>query len=292
MKTKTVNSFLQISFTIAGLMLLAGSSFAQQKSEEKTNAKKTITIHVTKDVDGHTTVIDTTIVTTEDFDADAFLQEKGVLKEVPEDGRNVERRIIIRHPGEQEFNWSDKDGNLPDTINFNADKLIILDDKFDKSVPPPHHRGMQFRYKYDNPQAFPPMRGPQFEDMMEDMLKTFGLEDVMPFGEMKQVVVKKKNHGKKVIITFEDREGGSSEKSQGNKNEEKIIIYRNGEQGMAPQNEEHIIIEGQNGEKTVITKNVETNGTQKTITVKADVDKSAPVNQEKQVIIIKEEKSK
>jgi hypothetical protein len=292
MKTKTVNSFLLISFTIAGFILLSASSFAQQKSEDQPNAKKTITIHVTKDVDGHTTVIDTTIVTTGDFDADAFLQEKGVLKEVPEDGRNVERRIIIRHPGEKEFSWSDKGGNVPDTINFNGDKLIILDDNFDKSVPPPHHRGMQFRHNYNNPPTFPPMQGPQFEDMMEDMLKTFGLEDVMPFGEMKQVVVKKKNHGKKVIITFEDREGGSSEKSQGNKKEEKVIIYRNGEQGMAPQNEEHYIIEGQNGEKTVITKNVETKGTQKIITVKADVDDSIPVKQEKHIIIIQEDKSK
>jgi len=290
MRTKVSNSFFLISSAIAGFLLLSGSSFAQEKSDDQTSAKKTITIHVTKDIDGHTTVIDTTIVTNGDFDADAFLQEKGVLKEVPEDGHNVERRIIIRHPGEKEFSWNDKDGNLPDTIVFD-DRDMVFSDKFDRPFPSPHE-GMKFHYNFSTPEDFPPMHGPQFEDMMENMMKTLGLEDVMPFGEMKQVVVKKKNHGKKVIITFEDRDGKSSDKSKGNKKEEKVIIYRNGEQGMAPQNEEHIIIEGQPGEKTVITKSVDTNGTQKTITVKADTDNSAPVKQEKHVIIIQEDKSK
>jgi hypothetical protein len=290
MRTKISTSFLSILFTIAEFLLLTGSSFAQEKSEDQTNSKKTITIHVTKDVDGHTTVIDTTIVTNDDFDADAFLQEKGVLKDVPEDSHNVERRIIIRHPGEKEFSWNDKDGNLPDTIVFD-DRDMVFSDKFDRPFPSPHD-GTKFHYNFRMPEDFQPIQGPQFEDMMENMLKTFGIEDVMPFGEMKQVVVKRKNHGKKVIITFEDRKGESPEKSHSNKKQEKVIIYRNSDQGMAPQNEEHIIIEGQPGEKTVITKNVENNGTQKTITVKADVDKSAPVKQEKHVIIIQEDKSK
>jgi hypothetical protein len=292
MKTKIPYHFFLLSSAFVGFLLLPSAGFAQQKSGEKAKEKKTITIHVTQEENGKVTKIDTTIVTDGDFDADAYIRKEGVLIDTSEAGKKVEKHIIIRHPRSHEFSWSDSDGKMPDTIVYKGDRVIVFSDKFDMPVHPPLHEGMPLEYNFRMHEDFPPMRGPQFEDMMEGMLRTFGLEDVMPFGEMKQVVVKKKNHGKKVIITFEDREGGNSEKGHSNKKEEKVIIYRNGDQGMAPQNEEHIIIEGQPGEKTVITRNVDTNGTQKIITVKADVDNSAPVNQEKHVIIIQEDKSK
>jgi hypothetical protein len=292
MKTKITYRFFLLSSAFVGFLLLSSAGYAQQKSGEKAKEKKTITIHVTQEENGKVTVIDTTVVTDGDFDADAYIRKEGVLIDTSEAGNKVEKHIIIRHPHSHEYSWSDSDSKMPDTIVINGDRVIVLNDRFDMDAPPPLYEGMPLEYNFRMPEDFPPMQGPQFEDMMEGMLKTFGLEDVIPFGEMKQVVVKKKNHGKKVIITFEDREGASSEKSHGNKKEEKGIIYRNSDQGMAPQNEEHIIIEGQPGEKTVITKNVEPNGTQKTITVKADVDKSAPDKQEKHVIIIQEEKSK
>ena len=115
-----------------------------------------------------------------------------------------------------------------------------------------------------------------------------GLEDMMPFGDLDNIVVKKKNKGKKVIITFQDRDESKPEHKSSDKKEEKVIIYKNSEQGMAPQNEEHYVIQGENGEKIIINKNVVTNGNEKTVTVKADVDNSAPVKQEKKIIIIKE----
>lgn len=193
---KTNAAFLPIAFTIAGFLLIPVSSFAQQKSDNQENCKKTITIHVTKEVDGNTIVIDTTIVTGGDFDADAFLQEKGVGENTPEAGRNVEKHIIIRHPGSQEFNWNDSDGNLPDTIIINDDKSLLFDDKFDMPFPP--HSGMPF--DFDMHHAFPRFDSKQVEAILEGIALSIGLENVAPFGEMKQVVVKKKRNGKKVII--------------------------------------------------------------------------------------------
>jgi len=292
MKTKITNSFFLLSILIAGFVFLSGSSVAQQKPDKPVKAKKTITIHVTREVDGNKIVIDTTVVTDGDFDADAFLAKKGVLKDGPEDSGNVERRIIIRHHGEprvKEFSWSDKDLNLPDTIKFD-DRDMVFSDKFDRPFPSPHE-GMPFRHEFRIPEDFSPMPGPQFEDRMEEMLHSFGLENVMPFGEMKQVVVKKKRNGKKVIITFEDRKGENPERSHGKHNHEKVIIYNNGEQGLVPQNDEHVIVNSQ-GENMIINKHVVTNGNQKTITVTTDIDKSEPVNQERKVIIIKEDDRK
>jgi hypothetical protein len=294
MKTKL--NFRHFPFAVAftGLILLSASSFAQQKTEEQASTnKKTFTIHITKEVDGNTVVIDTTVVTDGDFDADAFLEEKGVLDDMPANSKHIEKDVIICHPGGgHEFSRNNSDDNLPDTVFINNDTIIVFSDKFDMSTPPPHP-GMSYNYNFGMPADFPLIQGPQIEEMFEGLANSFGLENVMPFGEMKKMVVKKKRNGKKVIITFEERDKETVEQEHGNKkNQEKVIIYKNGGQSSVPQNEERIIIDGQTGEKIIINKKVETNGDEKTITVKADVDKSAPVVKEKKVIIIKEQKTK
>ncbi len=127
------------------------------------------------------------------------------------------------------------------------------------------------------PEDFPPVQGPRFEDMLEDMLRAQGLDDFTPFGDMKQMVVKKKRHGKKVIITFGDSDETHMERRQGGEHEKRIMIYKNGEQGMAPSKEERVIVRRNPGEKVIINE---------------DVDKSAPVNKEKKIIIIREDENK
>jgi hypothetical protein len=303
MNTKSIPALSLFSFAAAILLLLPVNSLAQQKKEEQVNAKKTITIHVTKEVDGNTVVIDTTVVTDGDFDADAFLEEKGVMNDSPEEGKNVEKhiiirqsgsqdfvwneldgnsegngknvekRIIIRHPGSQDFTWNESEGKIPDTIKIGDDQLFVFNDDFKMHAPPLPHKGMH-HYKFNSPEAFHSMRGPQFEDMMQGMIRTLGLENVMPFGEMKQVVVKKKRNGKKLIITFEDRSKEDIEKDR-KKKEENIIIYNNTEQGSLPQNEEHIIIRKAPGEKVIMNE---------------DVEKTAPVKKEIKVTVIEEDK--
>ncbi len=293
MLTKTTSRLILLSFALAGFILLSGSSFAQQKSDEQAKGKKTITIHVTKEVDGNVVVIDTTVVTDGDFDADAFLAEKGIDSNIPENKRRVEKNVIIRHPGTKEFEWTESDGNLPDTIRLDNSEMFVYNDDFDIDIDvpsPPDMEDLPFHhYKFNNHAEMPYFNEHQMEIMIEGMARSFGLEDVMPFGEMKQMVVKKKRNGKKVIITFEDRDETDMERKQ--ENEERVIILKD-DDGNGSQVEKHIIIKGKPGEKVIIKegKNAETNEVE--VTVDVDTDKAAPAKTEKKVIIIKEEKKK
>lgn len=291
MKTKITGPHLLVSSALAGFMLLAGSSMAQQKPAAAPDAKKTITIHVVKEVDGKKIVIDTTMVTSSDFDADSFLHEKGITDEVPAAGEKRDEHIIIRQKGDTDLAWENPEDKMPDTIKFDGDRIIVLRDTKGNKMHDRRHE-MPFPDDFNFQHEFPPMHPRQYSAMMDEMLQSFGLEDVAPFGEMKQVVVKKKRNGKKVIITFEDREGRKERKGEGNKKEERVIIYNNGEQGMIPGNEERVIIEGNPGEKTVITKHVVTDGNQKRIIVKANVDDAAPAGDQKKVIVIEEKEVK
>ena len=286
---KTRNILFLISFTITGFLLFSGNSYAQHKTDDNSKSMKTITIHVTKEDNGNTVVIDTTVVTDGEFNADAFLEEKGVLNDIPESGDNIEKNIIISRPRHQEMSWNNSDQEEPDTIFRNNDTIILFSDKFDMAVPNSHHQGSSDHFDFEMPDDFSPVQSPHFEDMMEGMLRSFGLENVMPFGEMKQVVVKKKRNGKKVIITFEDRKGYSEEHEHGNKKEHKVIILKDGEQGMAPQNEERVIINGQPSENIVIHKNVKKTKNGDQVIINEEVDKPAPSKKETKVIIIKED---
>jgi hypothetical protein len=273
MKSGSTHKIMLLSIIITGFVFLSGSSFAQQKPDEPSDGKKTITIHITKVEDGQTIVIDTTVVTDSDFDADAFLQEKGVMEDEPGNDKNIEKQIIIRHPGKEDMEWTESDGNSPDTIIIHTHRDYAFNDNFNFDAPhAPHHADMPFEfYTYTDPGEFSHMDGKQLEDRLQDLARSFGLDDVMPFGEMKQIVVKKKRNGKKVIITFENKD----KTTVGNKNkqEEKVIILKDSNTGMAPVHEKRIVVQTDPGEETTIEKN-------------------APAKQEKKVIIIKEEKTK
>ena len=292
MKTRFTYRYFLLSVSLSGFILFAGSSFAQQKPDGQAPGKKTITIHVTQNTDGKTIVTDTTVVTDGNFDADAFLKEKGVTDTIPADGKPIEKRIIIQNPGSKEITWTESEGNSPDSLVFKGDRVIVLSDNFDRPVPPPHHPGMPSYFYFNSPDGMPQMQGPQFEHMMQGMVRTLGLENVMPFGEMKQIVVKKKRNGKKVIITFEDRDEKSSNNKSDNKNEEKVIIYQNGDQGMAPQKMEGVKVEGQPGETIIIHRNVTKTQNGDQVIINADVEQASPVKEGQKVIIIKEEKIK
>jgi hypothetical protein len=280
---------------VVGLLILPATGFAQQKADDQPQGKKTITIHVTKEVDGNIMVIDTTVVTDGEFDADAFLERKGILKDIPESDGNMEKNIIIRRPRQEDFTWSDSDPEVPDTIINNDDTIIVFSDRFDMPGSSLHQNGINNQFDFDIPDDFSPMQQPQFEDRMEAMLRSFGLENVMPFGEMKQVVVKKKRNGKKVIITFEDRKNkdGEKEHEQGNrKKKEKVIIFRNGDQGSIPQNDERVMIKGKPGENVVIHKTVKKieNGDQ--VIINEEVENPTSVKKDARVIIIKKDGTK
>lgn len=282
MKTLTSSRFFKFLFTLAGFILLASFGFAQQKSDDQSKGKKTITIHVTKEVDGNIEVIDTTVVTDGDFDADAFLEEKGVTGDITEKNKSVEKSIIIRH-------GSEADGEAHDTIVIDDDQVLVFDEDFD--MPPPPMPGMPHHFQqFDMQPGFPPLDEHQFESMIEGMARSFGLGDVMPFGEMKQIVVKKKHNGKKVIITFEDRDEADLERDR--ENEERVYIFNDDDPGNVTKNEKRVIIKGNPGEKIIINENTDAETDEKQVTVNVENEKTAPAKQQKKVIIIKEEKTK
>jgi hypothetical protein len=206
MKNKSSFNFTRLTFSfLAGMFLLSGYGFAQDKAGSQPKEKKTITIHVTKEDDGKITVIDTTVVTDTDFDADAFLLEKGVGVEKPDKGKQIEKKVVIVNPGSKSLTYTkDSEGSV-DTVMMGDGQIIILRNKHEDQDLESLDKDMHFNF--DMPEGFEHFQGPMFEQMLKGMMKEYGLDDFMPFGEMEKVVVKKKRGGKKVIITFEDREG-------------------------------------------------------------------------------------
>ncbi len=204
MKTKTAHKYLLLSFCLLSFTLLTSNCFAQAKTENEPQKKKTITMHVTKDDDGTITVIDTTVVTDTDFDADAFLLKKGVNDKQMDEGKHVVKKIVIVKPGSKSITYSEDASNKADTVLMADGQIIILKGKPDLQGLESIDEDMEF----DNemPDGHGHFQGPMCEQMMKGMMKEYGLDAFMPFGEMKKIVVKKKHHGKKLIITFEDRE--------------------------------------------------------------------------------------
>jgi hypothetical protein len=301
MKSKITKELFLPAFAIVGFVVLSISCFAQQKTDEQAKSKQTITIHVTKEIDGKKIVIDTTLVTDENFDVDAFLDEKGIRNDMPEEFGNMKKDIIIRHPGFHQFNLNEMDSNKPDTIEFDDNSEMDFSDKFDLPVPP--HPNMPFNFNFNNPREFSHFDNPEMGNRLEDLARSLGLGNVMPFGEMKQVVVKKKRNGKKVIITFEDREdqdferdysnhekNGENHRRNGSRYDENIIIYKNGKRIPSPQNDEQVILEGKPGERIIIQKDVKRRNKGDKVIINSEDDKSFPENQQKKIIIIRKEK--
>lgn len=277
MKTSlTIQPFL-LAVALTGFVLLSGHAFAQQKPDDQHKEKKTVTIHVTTEADGITVVTDTTIVITGDFDADAFLDEKGKLKDRLEGSDHMEKQIIIRRPGAGGAGESEADEVSMDTIIINGDRVIVIKEGPDMEMQEPRDLSMPFHGNFNMPGMFSPMPPRQMEAMMQGMLRLMGLDGVMPFGDMKQVVVKKKRHGRKVTITFEDRKGDCCDHSHGNRKEENVMIYRNSEDQQAAPKEVRVIIEDQSGKRVIYNE---------------DANKAAPAPKQTKVIIIKEEKTK
>ena len=273
---------------ISCFVLFASGTIAQEKPDNQTPGKKTITIHVTKEVDGNVVVIDTTVVTDGDFDADAFLMEKGVLNDMPETSSNIDKRVIIMQP-EKDMEWSESGNhNSGDSIIMDKERVYVFSDNFDSEMPPPpadqfHH------FQFDAPDGFPFMNEQLMQSMIEGMARSYGLDGMMPFGEMKQVVVKKKRNGKKVIITFEDKDKSADKNI---KKEEKVIILRDSDMGDLQQHDDRVIIKGKPGEKIIIKEDVDTKTNEKQVTVEVETEKQVPEKKQTKVIIIKEEKEK
>jgi hypothetical protein len=190
-------------------------------------------------------------------------------------------------PG-KDMEWSDSGKHSGDTIVLDKERVYVFSDKFDIEMPPPsadqfHH------FQFDAPDGFAFMNEQLMQSMIEGMARSYGLDGMMPFGEMKQVVVKKKRNGKKVIITFEDKDKSTDKNI---KKEEKVIILRDSDMGDLQQHDDRVIIKGKPGEKIIIKEDVDTKTNEKQVTVEVETEKQVPEKKQTKVIIIKEEKEK
>jgi len=275
MRASFTTRFFLFAFILTGPLLFSVTGFSQEKPDEQKSVNRTITVHVTRESDGKNIVIDTTIINSDDFDADAFLIEKGIDTEMHDKNHQV-KEIIVCSDIDKNSKHSLHGLNEPDTIISGNDTIIMLSKFIEAPGSPSYHHGMSTPGFHPGPEMFSQMEGPQVEAIIEGLARSCGLGDVMPFGEMKKMVVKKKRHGKKIIISFEDRDEDCCKHNACEHKKECVILYNNRGECPKPCNEERVIMKGDPEKKVIIIKNGET------------------VTPEKQEIkvIIKDEKSK
>jgi hypothetical protein len=292
MKASLQLRFLFLAALTAAFIVPLGSRAQQNQGGQ--GAVKTVTIHVTTEENGNTTVIDTTVITSGDFDEDAFLRKK--LADTSQ--RVIVKTITMKQPGCKESFMEGREKG--DTLMVEGDTVIIIhvDNEFDRPASPPGDGEMAPGFCFNAPRYFPDMHCPKYEHHMERMMRSYGFNDLRQFGDIKEIVVKKKRHGKKVIITFEDRDeekGQERREGHGRGNEghrgHDEGSFRHPEGGTCPG---AMGCCGENcpmkkaGEGNVIIRQ-DTN-TERNVIIRKEIKEGEPVNEEKKVIIIKEVK--
>jgi hypothetical protein len=217
MKTPSLHRVIsKSSFLLPAIILLcAFHAQAQEQKKSTGNEKRTVSILITKDVDGKTTQIDTTFEATDDFDVDAFVKEHDAGNVVRHKNNNSDKSIVIRMP---EMNMSDMSIN-PDTLVINGDTIIVNTEinTASEGLPGMEDMGMDNHFEipaepfgHECCPGQPECR--QGEKGCQPTMIPFtgfgfpGMENLMPFGDLENLKIKTKRHGKKVIMTFRDNE--------------------------------------------------------------------------------------
>jgi hypothetical protein len=206
----------RISFLITIVLLFVSVSLsAQNKVSKEKPGKQKYSIHILKEVNGEKTTIDTTFESPDDFDVNAWVEKHDAEMDMDDHLKKMEKQFKVTIP-----NFSAEDmKSMPDTIIVNGDTILvntqlkkIMEDNLDLGK-----LGMEdfFNQKLEAPASpkygmppccpLPGMNG--MEQMMPfNGLNFPGLEKLLPLGNLKQIVIKKKRHGKKIIINFEDND--------------------------------------------------------------------------------------
>lgn len=199
MKKLLSGSFLLFLITV----LVPVSKLAAQDND----GDKKVHIRITKEVNGKTTVIDTTFTETGQNDIDAFLDQNGMNEDFDDSYiRKTDKIIKIEIPDiEEELSDLDLQNLWPDTLAL-SDNIRIY-----RNAPREFDFDWQeypdVRFHYENPDnggdqhhfefQMPPM--PRFEDLPPQL-------DLRPFlrGDH-EIKIKNKRHGKKIVIrTYDD----------------------------------------------------------------------------------------
>ena len=274
---KIINSFrfCLLSMAILGFILLSGKSFAQDKPEKRSKKQETITIHVTKEVDGKTMVIDTTVVNNADFDADAFLKDKGMTPEMENEHPCMHKKNIVRHHGDSN---DEAERSITDTLVMDDGRTIIITKDMDMDMPdlPDMDNGKMMQFDFQMPDGQIGMDCEHLREMAEELSESFGGDNEMHFGSLKQITIKKKKHGNKIVITFGDNDESCCAHNDKSKSCEKEMNSKGGKHSSTSTKQKHVFIKG-NTDKAVIIQ---------------DDDKATPKGKQKKMVIIKEDKDK
>lgn len=243
-----MKSLIHHPFVLLPLMMIAAISSAYTLSAQENDTpardkKSIVTIRIMKDINGETVKYDTTFEAGSDFDVDAFLAEK---ERFINGGQSKSAR---------DFEFFDFEipetvfasPNFPDSIRFDT---VIKRFKFDDEYTLrdfPGHPGIRWNQMPDVPEcrrSCPyiekhrpgnrmPGCCPHFspdlpEGFIMPELPGINFEPFSWNNKPEKIIIHKKKHGGKVVITFDN-----DDESECIKNED-VIIYRN--DGRRPHN--------------------------------------------------------
>ncbi|NVO19813.1 MAG: hypothetical protein HXX13_08935 [Bacteroidetes bacterium] len=224
MKTKRINfkSNRVLFLLCLSMLFFTGFSYAQNKGKKEDTPTQKYSIHIVKEVNGVKTTIDTTFESPDNFDVDAWVERQNNNQDLESEKKDMdhkmkdfEKQITVTIPN---FSGDEKNG-IPDTIYINNDTVVInaqlqemLENHpewkdfgnsgfFDKhnEMPSPKHS--------EKPSCCPMPGCPGMNGMNPfEGFGIQGLEKLLPLGNLEQIVIKKKRHGKKIIINFEDND--------------------------------------------------------------------------------------
>lgn len=191
---------------------------AQEKESSAPAGKSAITIHISKDDDGKIIKFDTTFEAGSDFDVDAFLDEKGIgMKQSRPDSDSDFEIFNFGFPELDERFAHFPDSLINDSLMFRIQRrLEDLSENFpgcpgmrqDFGTEAPDESPCPRQLKRDQKRMDMPGCCPYDHEKLQGMFPPqFPGMEFAPFsgyGHPEKVIIHKKRHGKKVVITYND----------------------------------------------------------------------------------------
>lgn len=219
-------------------VMLSGAKFtlAQENKSPASGEKSMITIHISKEVNGETVKYDTTFEAGSDFNIDEFLEQKN-LGVMPFPENKSDRKFH-----DFRFDWPEFDENFsffPDSAEFDTLVRRLHNTYGDIMKRLPARPDFRWNYRFEDPGDEPeetprpdlrgndndrPKRIPFNDNRIPDLMPNrFPGPEIAPFignSRPEKVIIHKKRHGKKVIITYKDDDMAMLP-------DDDIIFYRN-----------------------------------------------------------------
>ena len=253
MKSFSVRLRMPGSIILLTAVLLLWSIGARAQKTVETGKQK-YTIHITREVDGKSTQIDTSFETRDNFDVDTWVNQHGSSAKAF-GNKKTDMNVEVSIP-DLETEGMPK---VPDTLIINGDTAIVnvlLGNKMEINqesgdLDTENQFGLQS-------ESFPApgccqqhcRRSKSLKGIAEGqpLMMPFGgfglpgMENLMSFGELENLTIKTRRHGKKVIMTFRDSERHGESKMHSERGN--VFFFNDGEKQSLPGNNKKVIIIG------------------------------------------------